>query len=256
MMVMKRRLLMSDSEGSSERLQFLLNLPPDRQRLALRKLSASERLEFRHHWRLFARVEQLPPEGDWRLWLILAGRGFGKTRAGAEWVREVANSNPDARIALVASSLGEARSVMVEGESGLMATCPATRQPRFEASLRRLVWPNGAQATLYSAAEPDCLRGPQHSHAWCDEIAKWDNSAERSVQSWNNLLMGLRLGEEPRVLATTTRGAFVATLAERPRYCGDAGADGGQCMQPARAVYQGYSTGIWSFDVGAAGTGR
>ena len=191
-------------EKLGERLEFLLNLAPDVQRIALTKLSKGERAEFAHHWELWARDEQRAPAGDWRVWLIMAGRGFGKTRAGAEWVRSIASGDPEARIALVASSLGEARSVMIEGESGLLATSPPQRQPKYEPSLRRLVWPNGAQATLYSAAEPDSMRGPQHSHAWCDEIAKWDNSADRSVQAWNNLLMGLRLGEMPRVLATTT----------------------------------------------------
>ena len=178
---------------------------PFARRLAeLAVLSEPERQEFDHHWRLFARPEQLAPEGDWRIWLVLAGRGFGKTRAGAEWVRSVAESDPKARIALVGASLAEARAVMVEGESGILAVSPRRRRPQFEPSLRRIVWPNGAQATLYSAGEPDGLRGPQHSHAWCDEIAKWDNAGERATHCWNNLLFGLRLGEAPRVMATTT----------------------------------------------------
>ena len=111
------------------------------------------------------RAAQLPPPGDWQLWLILAGRGFGKTRAGAEWVRDVAERDPAARIALVGASLGEVRSVMVEGESGLLSIGLPQQRPQFEPSLRRLVWPNGALATLYSAGEPESLRGPQHSHA-------------------------------------------------------------------------------------------
>jgi len=170
----------------------------------LAQLSAAERAEMPHDWRLWARDGQLPPEGEWHLWLVMAGRGFGKTRMGAEWVRAVAQSDPAARIALVAASLGEARSVMVEGESGVLRCSPARRRPRFEPSLKRLVWPNGAVATLYSAAEPDSLRGPQHSHAWCDEIAKWDNAGARAELAWDNMLMGLRLGETPRAMATTT----------------------------------------------------
>lgn len=178
---------------------------PDHERLeSLARLSGEERRELRHHWQLWARPEQLPPPGDWRLWLVMAGRGFGKTRLGAEWVRDVAGHGPEARIALVGASLAEARSVMVEGESGVLACAPPHRRPRFEPSLRRLTWPNGAQATLYSAAEPESLRGPQHSHAWCDEIAKWDNAGDRAEQAWNNLVLGLRLGEMPRALATTT----------------------------------------------------
>jgi phage terminase large subunit-like protein len=170
----------------------------------LSELSAAERAEMAHDWPLWARDGQLAPDGDWRLWLVMAGRGFGKTRMGAEWVRSVAQSDPSARIALVAASLGEARSVMVEGESGLLRCCPSRRRPRFEPSLRRVVWPNGAVATLYSAAEPDSLRGPQHSHAWCDEIAKWDNSGARAELAWDNMLMGLRLGDGPQAMATTT----------------------------------------------------
>ncbi len=167
-------------------------------------LSEKELQEWRWHWPVWARSAQLAPSGDWRLWLILAGRGFGKTRAGAEWVREIAETDPSARIALVAASLSEARAIMVDGESGLGALAPPHRRPKFESSLRRLSWPNGAQATLYSAGEPDSLRGPQHSHAWCDEIAKWENAGGRAVAAWDNLLMGLRLGSDPRVVATTT----------------------------------------------------
>lgn len=182
----------------------LLKLSPEARLVQLLKLSEIERQELRHHWQLWARAAQLPPERAWQVWLILAGRGFAKTRAGAEWVRRTAEADPEARIALVAASLGEARSVMVEGESGLLASAAPGRIPQFEPSLRRLTWPNGAQATLYSAGEPESLRGPQHSHAWCDEIAKWENANERAVRTWDNLQMGMRLGEMPQVLATTT----------------------------------------------------
>ena len=146
----------------------------------------------------------MPPPGDWRIWLIMAGRGFGKTRAGAEWVRMIAESHSEARIALVSSSLAEARAVMVEGESGLIACSPPERRPVFEPSLRRLRYPNGAQAQLFSASDPESLRGPQHSHAWCDEIGKWPLSHSRASRAWDNLLMGLRLGRDPRVAVTTT----------------------------------------------------
>ena len=135
------------------------------------RLSDEQKREFRTHWRLWARSSQLPPAGDWRTWLIMAGRGFGKTRAGAEWVRMLADADPGARIALVGASLGEARAVMVEGESGLLEICAPGHYPQFEPSLRRLTWPNGAQATLYSALEPEALRGPQYSHA-CRPIAE------------------------------------------------------------------------------------
>ena len=161
-----------------------------------------------YYWEGWARDEQLPPQRGadqpWRVWLICAGRGFGKTRAGAEWVRDVARSDPAARIALVGATLAEVRSVMVEGDSGVLAAAPGALPPHYEPSLRRLTWENGATAWLYSAGEPEALRGPQHSHAWCDEIAKWDNSGDRAMTSWHNLQLTMRLGDSPRVLATTT----------------------------------------------------
>jgi phage terminase large subunit-like protein len=119
-------------------------------------------------------------------------------------VRSVAESHPGARIALVSSSLAEARAVMVEGESGLLACSPPDRRPVYASSLRIVQFPNGAQAQLFSAAEPETLRGPQHSHAWCDEIGKWPLSHNRATRTWDNLLMGLRVGKDPRITATTT----------------------------------------------------
>lgn len=147
-----------------------MNRPKDWRELVdwypvVKQMPQSERDAFSHHFGFHAHPGQEPPEGDWRTWLIMAGRGFGKTRAGAEWVRSVAETDRHARIALVATSLNEARAVMVEGESGLLACCAPGHAPAYEPSLRRLTFPNGAQAFLYSAAEPEGLRGPQHSHA-------------------------------------------------------------------------------------------
>lgn len=189
---------------SADRLDFLRH---DDDRLAHElpeMLEQNERDAVLWNWPMWARASQLPPPSDWRVWLIMAGRGFGKTRAGAEWVRMVAERDHGARIALVASSLHEARSVMVEGESGLMAVSPPHLRPRYEPSLRRIVWPGGAQALLYSAAEAEALRGPQHSHAWCDEIAKWDDNQGEARRCWDNLMLGLRLGMAPQIVATTT----------------------------------------------------
>jgi phage terminase large subunit-like protein len=151
-------------------------------------------------WGYAARAAQWPPDGDWATWLILAGRGFGKTRAGAEWVRMQAEAHPKARIALVATSYHEARAVMVEGESGLLAIEPDKERIRFEPANRRVVWANEAQALLFSAGEPESLRGPEHQFAWCDEIGKWP----KGMEAWDNLMMGLRSGSHPRVVATTT----------------------------------------------------
>lgn len=167
-------------------------------------LTGRERNEFDWHWGLSARREQVAPPGDWRVWLVMAGRGFGKTRAGAEWVRQIAEADSDARIAIVSSTLTEARGVMVEGESGLIACSSPGSKPVFETTLRRVRYPNGAQAQLFSAKEPEALRGPQHSHAWCDEIGKWPLSQDRATRTWDNLLMGLRLNSNPQIVATTT----------------------------------------------------
>lgn len=189
---------------AAERLDWLTEAAPKvRQQLA-ESMTQKERAAFEFQWPFWARDAQLPPDGDWRTWLVMAGRGFGKTRAGAEWVRSIAEHNGDARIALVSASLGEARAVMVEGESGILAVCPPELQPVFETTRRRLEWPNGAQATMYSAAEAESLRGPQHSHAWCDEIGKWPLAHETATKCWDNLLMGLRLGKEQKVMVTTT----------------------------------------------------
>ena len=186
-----------------EPLQWLLRASPRLRTSWLRRLSKTEQAEWRWHWHLWARAAQLPPDGDWRVWLVMAGRGFGKTRAGAEWVRLVAE-DPAARIALVAATLNEGRAVMVEGESGLLSVCPPHRAPKYEPSLRRLSWDNGATATLYSAGEPEALRGPQHSHAWCDELGKWEDTNGQARRTWENLMLGLRVGDAPRIMVTTT----------------------------------------------------
>jgi phage terminase large subunit-like protein len=177
----------------------------------LQGLSAAERIRavdglreadaeiYGTNWRDLARPEQLPPPGDWRVWLLLAGRGFGKTRSGAEWVRELVETDRVGRIALVGPTAAATRDVMIEGESGLLAIAPARHRPRYEPSKRRLTWQNGAIATAYSAEEPDRLRGPQHDAAWCDELSAW-----RQPAAWDMLMLGLRLGADPRAVVTTT----------------------------------------------------
>lgn len=158
------------------------------------------------------RAAQRAPEGDWTIWAILAGRGFGKTRAGAEWVHELA-AQPGRRIALVAASLEAARQVMVEGESGLLARVPAGGDVSFVPSLRQVNWANGSQARLFSGGEPDSLRGSQFDFAWGDEFAHWP----RAEESLMNLRLATRLGVHPQLLLTTTplpRAWLKALLAE------------------------------------------
>jgi phage terminase large subunit-like protein len=151
---------------------------------------------------LWAHENQLPPNGEgWRTWLMMAGRGFGKTRAGAEWIHRLANGKKGVRIAIVGASIAEARSIMVEGVSGLLTVARRYRRRlNWEPSLSRLKWPNGSEAQLFSGDHADGLRGPEHDFAWADELAKWREADE----AWVNLRMGLRRGPRPRALVTTT----------------------------------------------------
>ncbi len=181
-------------------LAELRDMPPAAFTAWLRRIDDDKAAPLLADWPWWRRGDQCPPAGDWHVWMLLAGRGFGKTRTGAEWIRGYAETHPGARIALVAASLHEGRQVMIEGESGLLAIAPDDDRPDYESSLRRLSWANGAVATLYSAAEPESLRGPEHSAAWCDEIAKWP----QGEAAWDNLMLTMRIGDNPRVVATTT----------------------------------------------------
>ena len=150
----------------------------------------------------WAHKSQRPPPGDgWRTWLMMAGRGFGKTRAGAEWIYRLANARPGVRIALIGANIADARTIMVEGVSGLLSGARSYRRKlRWEPSLGRLSWPNGSQAQLFSGDHADGLRGPEFDFAWCDELAKW----RQAEAAWDNLQMALRRGPRPRALITTT----------------------------------------------------
>ena len=151
-------------------------------------------------WQSIARPEQLPPPGDWTIWLYLAGRGAGKTRSGAEAVRDWIESGRCKRVALIAPTQGDCRDVLVEGESGLLSIAPNSNRPLYEPSKRRITWPNGSIATLYSSEEPERLRGPQHDGLFADELAAWKNAQT----TWDNAMLGLRLGKRPRAIVTTT----------------------------------------------------
>ncbi len=178
----------------------LVLLPASRRDPVLQGVPEQVQLAWLNSWRASARPAQLPPAGKWKVWVILAGRGFGKTRAGAEWITSQARDFPGCRIALIGTTTHDAQSVMLEGESGLMAVAGEKFRPEWQAGRRRLLWPNGSMATLFSAVEPDQLRGPQFHFGWCDEIAAW----QRPDAVWNNLRMGLRLGAMPRIVVTTT----------------------------------------------------
>ena len=165
----------------------------------------------RYEWRAWARPEQLPPDGMWRLWLILAGRGFGKTRTGAEFVIDSIMNGGCRRFALVARTAADARDIMIQGEAGILDCSPPWFRPVYSSARRRLTWPNGAIATVYSDEVPDQLRGPAHDGAWVDELAKFRHlmpKGDSELGTWGNLQMGLRLGRErghtPRTVVTTT----------------------------------------------------
>jgi phage terminase large subunit-like protein len=181
----------------------LAELSEAEMRRVLSGLGEEERRTFDAHWPAWAHGGQLPDRDDWRQWIVMAGRGFGKTRAGSEWVSAMARHCPGAAIALVGATVEEARAVMVENAcSGLLAVARAEERGRmiWQPSRRRLVFASGAQAFLYSAANPESLRGPEHHFAWCDELAKW----KKGAAAWDNLRLGLRLGERPRSVVTTT----------------------------------------------------
>ena len=152
-------------------------------------------------WPIWARPAQLPPDGDWTTWLLMGGRGSGKTRAGAEWVRSLAlGDSPVSPIAIVGETINQARAVMVEGESGLLNIGPNSAKPKFDRTRGMLTWENGVEALLMSGSEPERFRGPQFAAAWCDEIGKWPDAEA----AWDMLQFALRLGARPRQVATTT----------------------------------------------------
>lgn len=173
---------------------------PKARRNFIERLSDDDVRRLLADWRFWARPEQLPPLGDWRTWLFLGGRGAGKTRAGAEFIAGEVRHARARRIALVAETLADARDVMIKGPSGLIAVARNRERPKFEPSKRLLTWPNGATALAFSAEDPDALRGPQFDCAWADELAKWRYMDE----TWSMLQLGLRLGERPRAVVTTT----------------------------------------------------
>ena len=182
--------------ASAEQVEQFLDMLSDNALLSLPYLF--------EHWA--HRTHQLPPVGDWTTWVVLGGRGAGKTRTGAEWIRSrlegATTTEPGLgrRAALVAETQDQAREVMVFGDSGILACSPPDRRPEWVASKRKLVWPNGSEAQCFSASDPEGLRGPQFDTAWCDELAKW----KKAEPAWDMLQFCMRLGQDPRTVVTTT----------------------------------------------------
>ncbi|WP_076745578.1 terminase large subunit domain-containing protein, partial [Sphingomonas jeddahensis] len=186
---------------SDDPLRQLALLPPDQRDRVIDVLPMEMKIEAAGRWEShYAHEGQLASARDWRIWLIRAGRGFGKTRAGAEWVNHIARTVAGARIALVGATADEARRVMVEGPSGVIATARLDMRPVWTPTKSEVRWAGGAVATVYSADAPEGLRGPEHHAAWCDELAKW----RRGDAAWDNLMLTMRLGARPQVVVTTT----------------------------------------------------
>ena len=179
-------------------VERLLRLPSNERAAALKDAPQALIDQIAYHWQAWGRSEQQPPPGDWTYWLIKAGRGFGKTRTGAETVRQwIADGRR--YVNLIGATADDARDIMVQGESGILALCPQWERPEYKPSQRKLIWPNGAESLIFTADEPDRLRGKQHDGLWCDEVAAW-----RYAESWDQAKFGLRLGAKPQAVLTTT----------------------------------------------------
>ena len=187
----------------------LAAMPAREREVFLMSLSPKEAKALAYDWKFWARKSQLTPPGNWMTWLLLAGRGFGKTRVGSEWLREkiygdsrspLSSSTGIGRVALIAETAADGRDVLVNGDSGVLATSPPDFRPRYVKSDRKLEWPNGALGLIYSSEEPDQLRGPQFHAAWLDELAKWRHASA----VYDQLQFGLRLGDRPQQIVTTT----------------------------------------------------
>jgi phage terminase large subunit-like protein len=178
---------------------YFLSLPLEIRAARWSQLTEDEQEALAYEWDFWARPEQLLPPGTWTYWLMKAGRGWGKTRSGAECVRAWVRQRAARYVNLIAPTADDARDVMVEGESGILAICPRGERPIYVPSKRRLEWPNGCRSLIFSADEPERLRGKQHGKLWADELAAW-----RYPESWDQAMFGLRLGANPQAVVTTT----------------------------------------------------
>jgi phage terminase large subunit-like protein len=194
----------SEDGAQPSPIRALALLPPEERRWILTKVTVAQRRELTWRWQAYAHGGQRPPDTDWRIWLIRAGRGFGKTRAGAEWISQYARDHPDARIALVGCTVHDVATVMIEGASGLIAVARRDEAVLYIRQRGLVRFASGATAYVYSANVPEGLRGPEHDAAWCDELAKWPKGQRGGEATWNNLLLGMRGCERPRIVVTTT----------------------------------------------------
>jgi phage terminase large subunit-like protein len=177
--------------------QLLAWQPEAERNAAIDALPAETQAALMYDWPFWARPSQIEPEGDWTYWLILAGRGFGKTRTGSETVRRWIRTCD--MVNLIGATVDDAREIMIEGESGILAICPDGERPAYKKTERKLIWPNGAVSLIFTADEPERLRGKQHKKLWADELAAW-----RYQEAWDQAKFGLRIGERPQAVITTT----------------------------------------------------
>lgn len=185
---------------SADPAGFLRCLSDEDRMYILNRLTEPQRREMNERWQVWAHEGQNPDDSNWRVWMIMAGRGFGKTRAGSEWISRLARADGSLRFALIGATMEDVRKVMIEGESGLIKVARKTESVDWNATRGEVRFSSGAVAHIYSAESYEKLRGPEHHHAWCDELAKWNNAEA----CWNNMMLGLRLGDKPKVLVTTT----------------------------------------------------
>ncbi len=192
--------MIAETSSSASLASSLAQLPKDRRDQILASLTDEESKLLAHEWRFWGRPGQFTPAGDrWFIWLILAGRGFGKTRSVVECVQEEVEVGRAGRIGIAGATAADVRDILIEGESGFLAKAAPWNRPLYEPSKRRLTWHNGARATLFSADEPDRFRGPQHDFFVADELAAW-----RYPEAWDQAMLGLRLGKRPRAVVATT----------------------------------------------------
>ena len=193
---------------------MLASLPAQERAELLASLSDEAKAHLNWDWSFWARPEQQMPPGDWAFWLILAGRGFGKTRTGAETVRIWSRTNRF--VNLIGATADDARDIMIEGESGILACCPPDERPDYKKHEAKLIWPNGCISLVFTADQPERLRGKQHEKLWCDEMAAW-----RYPEAWDQAIFGLRLGDNPQAIVTTTPRptAAVRALVHHPNTC-------------------------------------
>jgi phage terminase large subunit-like protein len=193
-----RRLRPAIAQGTRiARIADILGLSVRERARVIAAMTPLECAQLFHDWNFWARPDQAPPPGDWVIWLILAGRGAGKTRAGAEAVRHWTQDYPI--VNLIGPTANDVRDTIVLGESGILTCCRRDEMPRCLDAASRIEWPNGAVSLLFSAEEPDRLRGKQHMKLWCDELAAW-----RQPETFDQALLGLRLGDKPQAIVTTT----------------------------------------------------